>query len=89
MKIGVLHRDCIVLREGLQRRLSHTRLYFAICQSGPGFRNMCRSTEIAELAETDAVNLARASSPAVIESSARIFRCRVQEENTLLPVTRS
>jgi hypothetical protein len=89
MKIGVLHRDCIVLREGLQRRLSHTRLYFAICQSEAGFRNMCRSTEIAELAETDAVNLARASSRAVIESSVRIFRRRVQEENTLLPVTRS
>ena len=78
MKIGVLHRDCIVLREGLQRRLSHTRLYFAICQSGAGFGNMCCSTEIAELAETN-----------VIESSVRIFRLRVQEENTLLPVTRS
>ena len=89
MKIGVLHRDCIVLREGLQRRLLHTRLYLAICQSGAGFRNMCRSTEIAELAETDAVNLARASSRAVIESSVRIFRRRVQEENTLPPVTRS
>jgi hypothetical protein len=56
MKIGVLHRDCIVVREGLQRRLSHTRLFFAFCQSGAGFRKMCRSTEIAELAETDAVN---------------------------------
>ena len=88
-EIGVLHRDRIVLRERLQRRVSHTRLYFAICQSGAEFRNMCRSTEIAELAETDAVNLARASSRAVIESSVRIFRRRVQEENTLLPVTRS
>ena len=85
----VLRRDCIVLREGLQRRVSHTRLYFAMWQSRAGFGNMCRSTEIAELAETDAVNLARASSRAVIESSVRIFRRRVREENTLPPVTRS
>jgi len=88
-EIGVLHRDCIVLREGLQRRVSHTRLYFAICQSGAGFGNMCCSTKIAELAETDAVNFAGASPSAVIEFSVRIFRRRVQEENTLLPVTRS
>jgi hypothetical protein len=47
------------------------------------------STEIAELAETDAVNFAGASPSAVIESSVRIFRRRVQEENTLPPVTRS
>ena len=45
--------------------------------------------EIAELAETDAVNFAGASPSAVIESSERIFRRRVQEENTLLPATRS
>ena len=46
-------------------------------------------SEIAELAETDAVNFAGASPSAVIESSVRIFRRRVQEENTLPPVTRS
>ena len=62
-EIGVLRRDCIVLREGLQCRVSHTRLYFAICQSGAGFGNMCCSTEIAELAETDAANFAGASPP--------------------------
>jgi hypothetical protein len=55
----------------------------------PGFGNMCCSTKIAELAETDAVNFAGASPSAVIESSVRIFRRRVQEENTLPPVTRS
>ena len=50
---------------------------------------MCCRTEITELAETDAVNFAGASPSAVIEASVRIFRRRVQEENTLLPVTQS
>jgi hypothetical protein len=88
-EIGVLHCDCIVLREGLQRRASHARLYFAICQSEVGFGNMCCRTEIAELAETDAVNFACDSPSAVIEFSVGIFRRRVQEENTLPPATRS
>ena len=58
--------------------------------SGLGAREVpvC-STEIAGLAETDAVNFAGASPSAVIEASVRIFRRRVQEENTLLPVTQS
>src|SRR6058998_695650 len=37
MKLVVSRRDCIVLREGLQYRVSYTRLYLAIGQARAGF----------------------------------------------------
>jgi hypothetical protein len=74
--VGLGCRRCGVAKEFSKRCVRHNGIGVSRC-------------ECIVLREGLQCGFARASPFSVIESSVRIFRCRVQEENTLLPVTRS